>query len=448
MRIELGEIASVLKQHHLIHDAVTMVREERPDDKRIVAYVITKENSTDTELFHAYLKSKLPSYMVPSSWVLLEHFPLTPNGKLDKKALPKPMYQREKEYVEPRTELEITLAQIVKYILNIETIGIHDRFFDLGLTSLNSFRLIALARSKHITISIQQLNTFDTISLLAHSIIHNRPSHRWVKIRKNSDSVKECIVLIPPAGGSIDSFKHLIQRMDYPLIYAIQSIEEDLKETSIQALAKKIAGTLIHEIPNTRYILVGHSFGAIVAYEMAQILEKSKLHSVFMLDTSPLINNYYKITGDIKLHGIAMFATINKASTDELHQLVTSLAKISDEERIDLYRKMINNEITVEQIEYFVDFYMSNMKQIGEYNCTINKQKTEFIFCKAQDQGLFNDSYGLLSAKNDMEQYHDEELSGLISNLKVCPVPGNHISMLHEPHVASLARVILNDLST
>src|SRR5258708_8028662 len=96
-RIELGEIESVLRQHEQVKDCVVLAREDRPGDKRLVAYLVVKKKAEPNIVvgsFRSYLKSKLPDYMVPPHFVVLESLPLTPNGKLDLKALPAPHLHR------------------------------------------------------------------------------------------------------------------------------------------------------------------------------------------------------------------------------------------------------------------------------------------------------------------------------------------------------------------
>jgi acyl carrier protein len=117
-----------------------MAREDVPGDKRLVAYVVPhlQQTPTMTEL-RCFLESKLPEYMVPSAFVFLEALPLTPNGKVDRKALPNPEVLRPElaaAYVEPRTEVEQTIAKVWQQVLRVEKVGVHDNFFDLGGHSL------------------------------------------------------------------------------------------------------------------------------------------------------------------------------------------------------------------------------------------------------------------------------------------------------------------------
>jgi len=384
--------------------------------------------------------------MIPSYFVEVKHFPLTPNGKLDKKALLKISHQNMMNYVAPQTQIEKTLTQLVTKVLHKEKIGIHDDFSNLGITSLNRFSLITSMHQENINVSIQQLNTYSTVHLLSRSIDLGLKEKKLICIKKNKKSSRDCIVFIPPAGGTIDIFNPLAKKLNYPMISVLQFIEEDLKETSIQNLAQKNIDLLRHELPDTRYILIGHSFGAILAYEMAQILEKNQLPCVFMIDTGPLVNKYYKITGDLKIHGLIMFAIINSLPNNHILRWIDDLEKLSDDKKVAYIQEKLEYKFTIEQIKHFTNFYVANMKQIKNYNHTPNRTDVEFIFCRAQNQDLFKENHRLFSPENTTEAPFDQGLFEIIDNLKVISIPGNHVSMLHESHVEFLAREIQEHL--
>ncbi|MDJ0596984.1 MAG: amino acid adenylation domain-containing protein, partial [Pleurocapsa sp. MO_226.B13] len=137
-RIELGEIESVLNIHPQIQQAVVIATEELPENKRLVAYVVTSERSLSTNQLREFLKQKLPEYMVPSAFVILDTLPLTPNGKVDRFALPAPDgdFTVKQEYVAPRTPSEEIVANIFASVLGVQKVGIHDNFFELGGHSL------------------------------------------------------------------------------------------------------------------------------------------------------------------------------------------------------------------------------------------------------------------------------------------------------------------------
>ncbi|MFN6559095.1 MAG: amino acid adenylation domain-containing protein [Nostoc sp. ChiSLP01] len=139
-RIELGEIEALLSQHSAVQASVVVVREDEPGNKSLVAYVVfqAEQSLTITEL-RRFLEEKLPKYMVPSVFVLLEKLPLLPNGKVDRRALPIPETLRpalEVAYVAPQTEMEQTIAAVWQEVLHLEKVGVNDNFFDIGGHSL------------------------------------------------------------------------------------------------------------------------------------------------------------------------------------------------------------------------------------------------------------------------------------------------------------------------
>jgi acyl carrier protein len=149
-RVELGEIESVLREHSAVADVIVMAREDVPGDKRLIAYVQRKpDQPLKSSDLHKHLVAKLPDYMVPSAFVLLDKMPLLSNGKVDREALPAPEYSRqalEEEYVAPRNEVEEALAKIFAEVLGVEKIGINDNFFLLGGHSLLATQVLTRLR--------------------------------------------------------------------------------------------------------------------------------------------------------------------------------------------------------------------------------------------------------------------------------------------------------------
>jgi acyl-CoA synthetase (AMP-forming)/AMP-acid ligase II/acyl carrier protein len=149
-RIELGEIDAALREHPGLSEAVTLIRTGGDDEKYIAAYTVAARQPAPTagEL-RAWLKERLPEYMVPSAWVHLEHLPLTASGKLDRASLPGPERGRpelDSLFVAPRTAIEEMLAQIFAEILSLERAGIDDNFFELGGHSLLTTRVVTRIR--------------------------------------------------------------------------------------------------------------------------------------------------------------------------------------------------------------------------------------------------------------------------------------------------------------
>ncbi len=178
-RIELGEIKTVLDRHPGLRDVVVLAREDTPGDKRLVAYVIPEEDALSAGDLRRFLKRKLPEYMVPSAFVFLDAFPVSPVGKVDRRALPVPDVTRRdlgKAYVAPRTAVERFLVERWQDVLGIERIGIHDNFFELGGDSLQAAVLInRLQEELDGTTHVKALFMAPTVADLARYMIEYYP---------------------------------------------------------------------------------------------------------------------------------------------------------------------------------------------------------------------------------------------------------------------------------
>jgi amino acid adenylation domain-containing protein/non-ribosomal peptide synthase protein (TIGR01720 family) len=170
-RIELGEIEAVLGQFPTVAEAVALVREDVPGERRLVAYlVLHPEQALEPDALRAFVKEQLPDYMMPNTFVALDAFPLTPNGKVDRKALPAPDGARPalaKGFTAPRNDIEERLAKIWSRLLGIDQVGVHDDFFELGGDSIISIQVIAQARQVGIHLTPKQLFDHHTIAALA-----------------------------------------------------------------------------------------------------------------------------------------------------------------------------------------------------------------------------------------------------------------------------------------
>ena len=191
-RIELGEVETAIATHPQIKEAVVIVREDEPGKKRLVAYIVETLHVTSLQTeksvleslrgrkstpptfrniqntLRDFLKQKLPDYMVPSVFVMLDSLPLTPSGKVDRRALPIPSVNIDLEnFVTPRTSTEEVLAGIWKNVLSLKQVGIHDNFFELGGDSIISIQIIARTHQAGLKLTPKQLFQYQTIAELA-----------------------------------------------------------------------------------------------------------------------------------------------------------------------------------------------------------------------------------------------------------------------------------------
>lgn len=174
-RIELGEIEARLASHPAVREVLVMAvesaaAEENAGEKRLVAYVVCSDYVPPVAELRQYLRETLPEYMLPAAFVFLDQFPLTTNGKIDRRALPAPTGERDERYqtfVPPQTPTEQDLATVWAEVLGIDRVGIHDNFFDLGGDSILSIQVLAAAQAKGYHLTLAELFQHQTIAELA-----------------------------------------------------------------------------------------------------------------------------------------------------------------------------------------------------------------------------------------------------------------------------------------
>ncbi|HVG20470.1 MAG TPA: amino acid adenylation domain-containing protein, partial [Blastocatellia bacterium] len=169
-RIELGEIEAALHQHPLVVDAVVLAKEAASGAVRLVAYVVAGDEALTTGVLRGFAKEKLPEYMVPSAFVLLDRLPITPAGKVNYRALPEPVQTGAESggaFAIARSMAERQLARIWADVLKLEQVGVHDNFFELGGDSILSIQVVARARQAGLEISPKQIFECPTLAELA-----------------------------------------------------------------------------------------------------------------------------------------------------------------------------------------------------------------------------------------------------------------------------------------
>ncbi|HET8846578.1 MAG TPA: non-ribosomal peptide synthetase, partial [Ktedonobacteraceae bacterium] len=173
-RIEAGEVEAALSQHPLVQKALVLAREDIPGEKRLVAYVeLLQEEALSAQDLRRYLQERLPEYMLPSAFVLLEAFPLTPSGKIDRLALPAPQLKRatlEIAATKPHTGTEETLASIWAEVLHLEQVRRDENFFALGGDSILTIQVVIRALSAGLQLTPKQLFQYQTIAELTEAI--------------------------------------------------------------------------------------------------------------------------------------------------------------------------------------------------------------------------------------------------------------------------------------
>jgi enterobactin synthetase component F len=298
-RVEPGEIEAALRLHPGIRDAVVVAREDRPGEKRLVAYLITASPaSVAVASLRELLRQKLPPYMMPAVFVLLDAFPLTPNGKIDRKALPSPddgSPQTAEASVTPRTPLERLLVDLWRDCLGVEQIGVDDNFFDLGGDSLAMLRLsLQIERATSQTFPLTWIYETPTIAGMAE-ILGGRKSvagySPLVLLRPGDDSAP--LFLVHPVGGSTTRLLPIAKALPGRRpVYGIQARGfegTDEPNDRVEAMAESYVAAIRDAQPHGPYFLGGMCFGGLVAMEIARRLlaEGETIGLLAFLDTYP-----------------------------------------------------------------------------------------------------------------------------------------------------------------
>jgi acyl carrier protein len=201
-RIELGEIEARLNRHPAVRQGIVVVMGEAAVDKQLVAYLVPNAGHTPSVTgLREHLREKLPEYMVPIAFVILEKFPLTSSGKIDRRSLPSPNDlhpELESAYAAPKTETERRITAIWQEVLHVEKVGVNDSFFDVGGTSLKGANLMAkLNRTFNVRLPMRVIFEARTVSNLALLVDRSEGQNdESTKARKTKADLNDVIRLI------------------------------------------------------------------------------------------------------------------------------------------------------------------------------------------------------------------------------------------------------------
>ncbi|MGX5794442.1 thioesterase domain-containing protein, partial [Pseudomonas sp. E2-15] len=288
LRIELGEIEARLLEHQNVREATVLVVE----GKHLVGYVVLQQPDDDwREQLSVYLGRHLPDYMVPNQWVVMAQMPLSPNGKLDRKALPKPDATR-RNYAAPHSELEQQIAAVWAQVLDVERVGLHDNFFELGGHSLLVLMLKdQLTKACGATLAVSQLMLHPTVAGQARCI--EGDGERSLIVKLNSQTQGTPLYMFHPSFGSVHCYKAiaLALREQRPVfgVMCRAAVEEGGEVPAWAAMVEDYTQQLLSAQPHGNYRLAGWSLGGNLAMEVAYRLEQAgrTVESVGWIDAPP-----------------------------------------------------------------------------------------------------------------------------------------------------------------
>ncbi|MBO9732436.1 MAG: amino acid adenylation domain-containing protein [Chitinophaga sp.] len=460
-RVELGEVESILQQCNGVKKSVVLAKTDSNGMKRLVGYVVPEEHFNRDEIT-AFLKSRLPDYMVPSLLIGMENLPLTANGKVNKKALPDPAADEllSGKYAAPRNDTETAIAAIWQELLGVQRIGIYDNFFELGGHSLLVVRVVwTIRKTLQVEIANREIFEFPTVASLAAVLDERRkwersngqallmdPSASQHIVLLNKGPRNFPVFLLPGAIGLCDAYEQLSAALnDTCAVYGLymQGIFEG--EQPLEDFASIAAQniTWMKQVqPVGPYRFMGHSFGGYIVHEMVRQLEDSgdKVEFAAILDTTAVVKQRVQqqelIGGEVFESLVWIFEQYKIISVPHpawVGDLGKALETVSATEVIPFVLDFIKDKLSNDYIEFVLrltDVHRCNLSM--DYTIT-GKVSTPLIVAKAAanqwrgaDEHLGWSEYA-------------ETVTGTI-------VPGHHGSMLEEENVLVLAAYLKEQL--
>ena len=442
-RIELGEIEATLKQHDALETAVVVAWEDVQYDKRLVAYLVAAEETdvpNSTELRQT-LSAKLPDYMIPAHFIYLEALPLLPNGKINKRALPAPEDERldlAKTYLPPRDTLEAQLVQIWEAVITVHPIGVRDNFFELGGHSLLAMRIVAQVQRK-IDPSITLTNLFQA-STVEQLAAHLRQQAGAVEasplVGLQTRGEKRPFFLIHPSGGSVHWYADLARHLGSDQhVYGLQArglFGNEPLHTQLGEMATYYIDAIQTQQPHGPYQIGSWSLGVIIAYEIAQQLQAQgeQVSLLALFDQGPALPN--DEPEDDAAYLMDVFGKHLTLSVTTLRQLepAAQIAHVFHEAR---RVNWITPDVELAQFQHFIRLLRTHTEAWRSYTPQTYP--------------------GHITLFRAMEQQHESFAADLgwgqlaRDGVTVIEVPGDHITMLHEPQVQVLAQVLQASLA-
>ncbi|MDZ8080625.1 MAG: amino acid adenylation domain-containing protein [Nostoc sp. DcaGUA01] len=484
-RIELSEIETVIIQHKNIQEVIVISQSNPSDHKHLVAYIVSKlpQEQTIIEL-REFLKEKLPEYMIPKAFVILDSLPLTANGKVDRYAL-KEVHTLsrsiDKTFIPPRTPTESTLAKIWAEVLNVEHIGIHDNFFDLGGNSLLAVRLLdQINKQFDRDLPLSNLFLNQTIETLAIALYLKTNSLAWsplVPIQPNGSNPP--FFCIHPIFGVVFPYYELAHQLgqNQPF-YGLQpiGIDGETPLNRIEDMASHYIEALRSVQPKGPYFLGGWSFGGWVAFEMAQQLQNSgeEVALLAVLDTvAPIKSNIPSFINTFKFIITTVVPYMWPFFLDYL-RLITAPSKNrinSLTSRFSNFNKLIRYSFWESLMRYFRREPLMRSLQTNLFSHFIQKEDATVNLISeesklrllsesaivpmlrvfyANSQAVLNyvpqvypKQINLFRTKVQLNIAEDEPSMGwdqlAVERTEIHHIPGNHLTMLRKPNIQVLA---------
>jgi amino acid adenylation domain-containing protein len=451
LRIELGEIETALSEHEEVREAVATVRKNEAGDERLVAYVVREhESAPSASELRTFLTAKLPDYMVPQAFVMLDTMPLTPNGKTDRRALPAP--DRESlamkgAFVAPRDVLELELAHIWETVLGLDHVGVNSNFFELGGHSLMAVRLFAsIEKRLGVRLPLAMLFRAPTIEQLASLMRETAApvAHSSLVEIQRGDAAPP-IFFVHPVGGHVLCYFPLAQHLGSAQpFYGLQARGldgEHAPDTQIETMAAHYIEELRHVEPEGPYRLGGWSMGGVIAFEMARQLVKQgqEVSWLALLDSRLQKADRDPAEDEDEAMLLAIFAQDMGLSMDNLDISLSHFYSLDADKQLAYVLQqakaanLVPADLDLLHVQHLYSIFKINLRALRSYAPEIYPGRII----------LFNADEQLFGTLDEPTMGWGQLAAG---GVDVHTVPGNHFTIVREPHVNVLAEQLMNSL--
>ncbi|NEQ68260.1 MAG: non-ribosomal peptide synthetase, partial [Symploca sp. SIO2D2] len=440
-RIELGELEAVLQQHPQVREVVVIVCENNPGDQRLVAYVVSDKTAASPPELRQFLKERLPDYIVPAAFVNLDTLPLTPNGKIDRKALPSPKFQlvSDQVFIPPRNPLELELTQIWAEILQVEPISVIGNFFDLGGHSLLAVSLMSRIKQRlGRTLPLVTLFQGATIEQQALLLQQQADPQAWsplISLRPRGSHPP--LFFIHPGGSSVMNYQRLVPYLGTRRsIYGLEARGFEpgqLPDTSIKKMAADYIEVIQTVQPKGPYLLAGWCLGGTIAWEMAQqfLLQGEQVPRFIFIDVnSSMAMEQIPDTTQLLAELVGRYLNLSVA---DLESLTSHLRSMTWEEQL-VY--------VIAEAEHR-NLSLSPGFGVEQLNCIVQVQWGHDHAAQHYSPQPYPGEVILFQAEEGVAAQAEDSTLGwhaLAQQVTLHWVPGNHLSMMRDPHVQVLAQ--------
>jgi amino acid adenylation domain-containing protein len=450
-RIELGEIETALLKHPLVHHAVVVIQDGAPDNPQLAAFVVTGDDPKPTAVqLRAFLSTYLPDYMIPALLVQVAKLPLTPNGKVDRNALSgwhgqdsaasMPAHQ----VIQPRTLIQLQILLAWQRVLKVDTISMNDNFFDLGGHSLLAIRLVnEINRIPNLRLSMPAFfrdPTIEGIAMTASRTEHDRQEDQLIPLRSGQpgrslfflDASMGMCELAQLLDAEISSFATTVPLRNQVIDAAKRNDQRGLP--SLEQIAEPHTALIQKHQPTGTCMLVGYSFGGLLAFEVAHQLQKQGriVERIVLLDSWAAYPAWWKK---------ARMLTMDKFWSSLRFRARYGWSSV----RVGLRRYFCQKTVPSLPLRELDLSEAAILPQIGEVSWDVFKRMNWHARSHYQARQLDTQAVLFRAQHAGMEHYYPITnrmgWDGLLKRgLEVVETPGDHFTLLKNPNLQFLAK--------